>query len=64
MSDLKHIADDACLLEVDKRAWEIILEERGGCCCHISPPCGACCEPISEEELNGVGYTYEKGGAT
>lgn len=64
MSDLKHIAYDDCLLDVDERAWEIILEERGGCRCHMSPPCLACSVPISEDEMNGVGYTYEKGGTT
>lgn len=57
MSDLKHIKEDDCLLDVDEEAWRSIVERRGGCRCCISPPCNACTEPPSEEELNRVGYT-------
>jgi hypothetical protein len=28
---------------------------RGGCSCHISPPCHACCEPLTEEEADSLG---------
>lgn len=59
MSALKTIAEDECLLDVDEAAWRSVIEDRGGCRCHISPPCNACTEPISEEELNRVGYTLE-----
>jgi hypothetical protein len=56
--ELKHIDEQDCLLDVDEKAWRSLVENRGGCRCHISPPCGACSNPISEEELNEVGYTY------
>jgi hypothetical protein len=55
---LTKIAPDACLLDVDESAWRSVVEHRGGCNCCISPPCNACVEPITEEELNAVGYTY------
>lgn len=57
MSDLKHITEDDCLLDVDEKAWKNIVESRGGCLCHVSPPCNACTEQPSEEELNREGYT-------
>lgn len=63
MSDLQYIAKDECLLDVDEAAWQRLLEKRGGCRCCISPPCNACSDPISESEMNSVGYTYETGGA-
>jgi hypothetical protein len=56
--ELKHIGEQDSLLDVDERAWYLLVENRGGCRCHISPPCGACSNPISEEEMNEVGYTY------
>jgi hypothetical protein len=56
--ELKHIGEQDSLLDVDERAWHLLVENRGGCRCHISPPCGACSNPISEEEMNEVGYTY------
>ncbi len=55
---LRHIEEGHCLLDVDERAWRLIVENRGGCRCYRSPPCFACSEPISEEEMNEVGYTY------
>ncbi len=56
--ELKHIGEQDCLLDVDGNAWRSLVENRGGCRCHISPPCSACSNPISEDELNEVGYTY------
>jgi hypothetical protein len=57
-NELKHIGEQDSLLDVDESAWHLLVENRGGCRCHISPPCGACSNPISEEEMNEVGYTY------
>jgi hypothetical protein len=57
-SGLRHIGEQDCLIDVDEKAWQSIVENRGGCRCHIAPPCGACSNPISEEEMNEVGYTY------
>ena len=56
--ELKHIDERDYLLDVDEKAWRSLIENRGGCRCHLSPPCGACTDPISEEEMNEVGYTY------
>ena len=62
--ELKHIGEQDFLFDVDERAWHLLVENRGGCRCHISPPCGACSNPISEEEMNEVGYTYTTPPAT
>lgn len=55
---LKSIAENDCMLDVDEAAWQSIVERRGGCRCHASPPCNNCAETVTEEELNAVGYTY------
>ena len=59
MSDLIHINEDDWLGDVDMQAWEALVENRGGCRCFQCAPCGACSNPITEEELNEVGYTYD-----
>ena len=59
-SELTTISEDECLLDVDESAWRRLVEKRGGCRCHLSPPCAACSEPVTEAELNDVGYTYEQ----
>ena len=56
---LKQIDHDVWLGDVDQAAWDTIIEWRGGCRCCISPPCHACSDPVTEQELNDVGYTYE-----
>lgn len=56
--DLTLISEDDCLLDVDESAWQRLVEKRGGCRCCVSPPCNACVEPPTEQELNEVGYTY------
>ena len=55
-----RINEGDALFDVDEDAWRQVLEARGGCKCCIIPPCGACSEPITEEELNEVGYTYKE----
>lgn len=55
---LTRIGENESLLDVDEAAWWQALEHRGGCYCFRSPPCGACTEPLTEPELNAVGYTY------
>lgn len=57
MSEFKYLEHDEALIDVDQRAWETLLERRGGCRCLFSPPCNACTEPLTEEELNSVGFT-------
>lgn len=59
MSGLTFVSEDDCFIDVDSDAWFQLIENRGGCRCFISPPCSACSEPITEEELNRVGYTYQ-----
>ena len=59
-SELTTISEDEWLLDVDESAWRRLVEKRGGCRCHLSPPCAACSEPVTEAELNDVGYTYEQ----
>lgn len=62
--DLEKITHDDCLMDVDESAWLRIVSKRGGCRCCISPPCAACTEPVTEEELQSVGYTYEDAAPT
>lgn len=39
----EHVADDESLRRK-------LLYIRGGCACHISPPCSACYNPITSDE--------------
>jgi hypothetical protein len=55
---LTKIESNVWLGDVDENAWKRLLEKRGGCSCHLSPPCDNCVDPLTEEELNSVGYTY------
>lgn len=57
---LKPLPADAWLGDVDMEAWKTLQERRGGCRCFISPPCHACTEPLSDEELTSVGYFYQE----
>lgn len=59
MSGLRTLTDDKWLGDIDMAAWRELLANRGGCRCYNSPPCFACTEPPTEEELNAVGFTYE-----
>lgn len=34
---------------------EQLVSDRGGCSCHLNPPCNACCDPITEDELDSLG---------
>ena len=58
MSDHKTLPDGDWLGDHDETAWRQLLKSRGGCSCHLSPPCSNCTEPPTEEELNDVGFTY------
>ncbi len=55
---MNRLEEGQSLLDVDEAAWGQVVEARGGCTCHISAPCHVCVEPVTEEELNEVGYTY------
>lgn len=58
MSALKKIAPGDCLIDIDEAAWRQVVEGRGGCACHLAPPCAACTHEPTEDELNDVGLTY------
>ena len=47
--------------DVNRAAWDRLVEIRGGCSCRLSPPCHNCTEPPTEEELNRFAYTYGEG---
>ncbi len=42
------IADDASLMRE-------LISLRGGCSCHINPPCGACSSPLTRDEALDLG---------
>ncbi len=33
-----------------------LVEHRGGCSCHASPPCSAWCDPLTIEEAEALGW--------
>lgn len=35
--------------------YKRLVDMRGGCRCFISPPCSACCEPMSLDEADSLG---------
>lgn len=37
-----------------------LIKMRGGCRCHISPPCNACVDPIDEAEAESLGLLPEE----
>jgi hypothetical protein len=36
-----------------------LIQLRGGCSCCVSPPCSACCNPLTEEEAIRLGLLTE-----
>ena len=60
-----HQISDAQLDELDERVanddtlYRALISLRGGCSCHVSPPCGACCNPLTASEAINLGL-YEK----
>jgi hypothetical protein len=51
--------------ELSDRQRTALRELRGGCACHISPPCSCCCEPLTLEEVQSLSAIAGKevGGA-
>ena len=35
-----------------------LISLRGGCSCHINPPCGACSSPLARDEVLGLGIPW------
>lgn len=52
------IAKGDWLGDVNRSAWDRLVEKKGGCRCNICQPCPACSDPVTEEELNHLGYSY------
>ena len=48
MTTIDRIGELDEAMDDDTRSRLIHL--RGGCSCCVSPPCGACCNPLTEEE--------------
>jgi len=46
--------------ELTDEQREALVELRGGCSCHISPPCGACSDPITREEMELLDIEIEE----
>jgi hypothetical protein len=45
--------------DLTEHQFQMYMEARGGCTCFISPPCHACIEPPTREELEDVGFELE-----
>ncbi len=45
-------------VEGDEDLIRDLIALRGGCSCHISPPCRACCDPLTVDEAINLGI-YE-----
>lgn len=54
--------------ELDDEEQVYLTKYRGGCSCHLSPPCHNCCSPVTETEAeileerfgNPEGSNYEE----
>ncbi len=40
-----------------------LVDHRGGCTCFISPPCNACCEPLTAREADDLGWLEDDSDA-
>lgn len=43
------------MIELTDKEQAALVSLRGGCSCHISPPCSACCTPVTLDELEAIG---------
>lgn len=48
----------------DSDMYQRLRDHRGGCSCHISPPCGACSNPLTLAEAEELGWLEEPESAT
>lgn len=51
MVDLRKLHENLS----DEQRQEL-TEHRGGCRCHLDPPCGSCCDPLELEEALDLGF--------
>lgn len=58
MADPRRIPIDEVVPidHLDADQYETFMENRGGCCCFLSPPCSACVDPVTADELRAVGF--------
>lgn len=47
---------EAIEADLSDKQREDLVEHRGGCRCHLSPPCFACSEPITMLEADELGW--------
>ena len=45
-------------VELTDDQYKLLVHNRGGCTCFISPPCLACSEPPTDDELEDIGYEW------
>lgn len=50
------LSDFCAYDELSESQYRRFIEARGGCSCHLSPPCSACFEPATAEELLAVSF--------
>lgn len=46
-------------IEYDEEISRKLVKLRGGCSCHIMPPCSNCCEPMKIYEAEELGLIEE-----
>lgn len=42
-------------IELTDKQWKELVELRGGCSCHLYPPCWSCSDPITQKEAELLG---------
>lgn len=47
-------------IELDSGQYLRLVEMRGGCSCHNRPPCGACSDAPTADELEELGIDEER----
>lgn len=56
--DDKQLSDIESAMGDDERV--AIANLRGGCSCSVSPPCSACCSPLTQDEADELGLIPEE----
>lgn len=47
-------------IELTDQQYKELVQLRGGCSCHINPPCSNCSEPITKDEAEELGIDIKK----
>jgi hypothetical protein len=56
---IEHIEENLS----DEQTRELV-RHRGGCRCHLCPPCHACSEPLTIPEAEELGWWQEEGAGS